>query len=107
MNQHEIVTVVVYDINVDDGSPPYDLGEYIAWLQAKMDSIPPEFRDAAEVDIYAGEFGSNLGYQIRYYRPKTQADRDQEAAKKAAWEVVKRVRELEQLAALKAKYENP
>ena len=102
------ITVTIYDYDNARSSPPGNLVEYIAWLQAKLNEIPEEFRPAARTDIYGSDsYGSGvLCYTIEYDRPETN---EEEAARENADRVkadAVRQRELATLAALRAKYES-
>lgn len=59
----------------DDGFPKYNatLREVIAWLQAKLKEIPPEYRDIARCEINSAiSYDSSYAtIEISYERPTT------------------------------------
>lgn len=95
---------VCVSLNVDRGSRPSCLLEFIKWMNSYAEQVPPEFRNETSIDLCGGhEEGHYI--EIWYRRPKTDADFAEERAKKVAREEKRKVDELSLLAELKAKYE--
>ena len=102
-------TCVIYDVDRYEGDwPSEQLGELIAWLGEKLESIPPECRDSATCEI-----GSISGYEgshyaticIQYRRPETDEEIAQREVEEAFQREYARQCELDTLSRLKAKYE--
>ena len=99
---------MVFDNEQYDGEwPPENAAECVAWFSRKLEYIPEEHRATAKIEIdsvggYEGEHYARI--QIYYDRPET----DDEMAERETYErryqeeVV--AKELQTLAALKAKY---
>ena len=101
------VTETVYDTTlIKSPSPPQNLSEHIRWLTEKLESIPEQFRDAAKVEIEATSSYDcpSLEYSISYERPETLAEKQNRIAKKTVISEATRLREIETLNRLKAKY---
>jgi hypothetical protein len=84
--------VIIYDIDrPNDQYPPENLGELIAWLYKKLQSIPIEFRDSATVEMGATEsYGCpDLSYEISYEEPET----DEETESRLDMEQVREYRQ--------------
>ena len=87
--------------------PPEDAKGFIAWFVGKAEAIPEEYRATATIEItsvilYGDEYAN---IKIHYSRPETDGEKERrEGQEKRTKEDIKD-RELQQLAALKAKYE--
>src|SRR3989442_328148 len=107
MNDHSHPErVVVFDNERYDGEwPPQNGPRFVAWFQARLDSVPEEFRGNVQIEV-----GSVSGYEdshyarieIYYDRPPTEAE---VRARKADAEN-RRARELLELRARVARLES-
>jgi hypothetical protein len=78
-----VIDAEQYDANF----PPSGLLKFSKWLQSKIDAIPEEYREKAEIEI-----GSISGYEgshyarisISYWRPETSAEIAERARKENA-----------------------
>lgn len=92
-----------------DGWPPENAEGFLAWFAEKIASVPEEYRASATVEIssrsgYDGDTSACLS--IQYLRPETPQEEQarQQAEQQDHW--LRETRERQQLAALKAKYED-
>lgn len=101
-------TVTVYDSSKNRGeSIPDGLADAIAWLQSKLDSIPPEHREAATLELRTEVFydSSSVAMEIEYSRPPTPEEiesrrrRAVENARKRADDLKQQAERAEQAAA--------
>lgn len=102
--------VVVFDGEQYDGEwPPEDATGCIAWFSEKLESIPPEYRSAAKIEIdVKGSYVNSCYARIEIYYDRTETD-DEENAREAENQrrrEAQKAQELRTLAALKAKYES-
>ncbi len=98
------VKQVIFDETLYDD---FTLPEFIDWLGKKLGEIPEPCRDKSDVTIYDenmyGESYARL--KISYLRPETAEERKDRLATERNREEFTRRREIQTLAALKAKYE--
>ena len=80
------VRVDVHDAYLRE-RPPMELLNFRAWLDAKMDEIPEEYRGSAEIDLLADSEGFSV-FGIYYLRPMN----DDEFAEHQAQERAKQQR---------------
>lgn len=99
-------TIEVYRYAATDDYPPFSLIDRIAWLQAKLDEVPDEFRKSARVAMEASEEYGDVfvEYSISYIRPETAEERAAEERIDAERQVVAEQLERGTLARLLAKY---
>ena len=101
--------IIVFDMaEYDEEWPPKELEGCIAWLQAKLEIIPPKYRKTAQIEFDSVENfgGSYARIRIHYLRPETAEELEARERQEKAVQSRIRARELKQLAELKAKYEN-
>ena len=104
MSKPVMVTIEVWNDNYIYGGPVI---EFIRELSEKVASIPPEFRDTAEIefDVEHGYYDSTSpSVRLFYRRPKTAAETE---ARKRRERIIKEHREnteREQLKRLQEKY---
>ena len=85
---------------------PTNLKECIEWLQERIESIPEQFRDSAEIemDVYE-EYGCPYQtYIIQYERPETKEERTRRRSIENMHKAEVRRVELNNLKRLKEKY---
>jgi hypothetical protein len=70
MTEHE-----VWEDLPDSYDYPGSLVKLIPWLQARLDSIPEQYRERAEVDLECGYEDEPKGLSIGYYRPENAQER--------------------------------
>ena len=102
------VEVTVFDDDPRNGDwPEGSLVEVIAWFQAKLESIPEEYRASAKCEI-ASEGGYDGDHtpciRITCSRPETAAETVAREAREAERAATTRARELETLRELQRKY---
>lgn len=102
------VNVTVFDKEEGDGEwPPEDASGFIAWFVGKIETIPEEHRAAAkiEIDSASGYEGDHYGHiEISYSRFETDEEEERREGEEKRYMENQKNRELQQLAALKAKY---
>lgn len=102
------IDVTVFDKEEYDGEwPPVDAKEFIAWFNGKIESIPEEHRATAKIEIESkSSYGdSYANIKISYPRPETDEEEERREEQERRIRGNQKDRELQQLAALKAKYE--
>jgi hypothetical protein len=62
--------VVVYEWSADDDMPD-NADEFLAWILAKIDLVPPQFRHAAKIDFDAEDDYGLAMLRMRVYYPKS------------------------------------
>lgn len=58
----------------DEGFPPSGLLDFSKWLQSKIDAIPEEYRETAQIEIESVSSYEDTHYasiSINYWRPET------------------------------------
>jgi len=104
------VRVTVYDgeeFSHGGDWPPGNLAEAIAWLQERLDSVPPEYRDVVKVDfdsVSDGYGGHEAGIKIHYIRPETDEEMAARQARERRDAELRRQQEIQTLKTLQAKY---
>lgn len=99
----------IYGSIIDNNNYENDkVVDFIEFLQETLESIPPEYRSNAEIDIdsvggWEGEHHSEL--TITYSRPETDAEMQERLASYERERLQRENNERGALAALKAKYE--
>lgn len=70
-----IVKVKVYEKGIFDDVPT-NAKDFMLFFQEKLDSIPSEFKDSAEIEIEANPYYDSaiLGIEMYYFRPKTDSE---------------------------------
>lgn len=100
--------VTVFDKEQYDGEwPPTDATECVAWFAGKLETIPPEYRATAKVEIESVASYEDSHYArivIRYDRPETDDEMEDREAEELRRQEAQKAQELRTLAALKAKY---
>jgi hypothetical protein len=93
-----------------DGEPmPHLIMEFIPWLIAKLESIPPDHALSAEIDaeVYYGyEDGSCADFTIFYFRDETDEEMSAREQNESRVLEAQKEQDLILLSQLKAKYEN-
>lgn len=100
-------TVVVLESEQYEGEwMPSDLTAAVAWLSGKLESIPPEHRGSAtvEIDSTTRYDSSYASISIQYARPETEEEVAARETELARHQDAARDRELQTLRALRAKY---
>lgn len=102
--------IIIFDQEQYDGEwPPENAMKCLAWFSAKVEDIPQEFRSTAKIEIegfggYEGSAYANI--KITYVRPETDEEVAERELKESNQKSQQELRERQQLAALKAKYED-
>ena len=89
--------------------PPEDAAGALAWFQAKLTDVPPEFRGTARIEIGSEESdgSSKATIEVSYTRPETDDEEVEREGQIAARAESRRAEELRTLAALQTKYGKP
>lgn len=90
----------------DGGGPPEDAAGFIAFLQARLDEIPDEFRPTAKIELGTNSsFGDYYGsLEMTYTRPETADEIAERLARHADTKARKDAADRAQFEALKAKF---
>ena len=93
----------------DGDWPPTDAPGFFAWVQAKMNDAPAEWRSTfrIEVDSTSRYDSTYATIELSYVRPETDAEEAEREIHAAAQQVHRREQELRTLAELQAKYGKP
>lgn len=77
------ITVKVFDSEDSPGAIPGNAVEFVAWLSRLVESVPPEFRGSATVELGSFEsYGdSEWTFRVSYVRPEN----SEEATRRAAY----------------------
>lgn len=109
------IDVTVFDgdneyLRDDSDWPLRDPASFLAWFAAKVALIPPEFMDAAYINLSGhgdDDYGSRYGsISIGYKRLETDAEMAAREEKERHYVQAERERERRQYEHLKAKFEN-
>jgi hypothetical protein len=108
MNTMKDIRVTIFDQEkYGDDWPPTNALLCIKWFQAKIDSVPDEFKGSVSIDI-----DSTTSYDcdyaeidMYYYRPETLQEEAIRAAEISSRDKLEEQRELRVLEELKKKYE--
>ncbi len=88
--------------------PPKPANEYISWFQARLNEIPTEYRNTAEIEINSqrpNTFETDRAYiQITYYRPETDEEENIRLTNENHRKEQQRLTELRTLTELHTKY---
>ena len=93
----------------DAGFPTDDAVGFAAWLSNLIEQVPPEHRHTAKLEISSVGSYEDTHYAtvtFLYSRKETDEEEAERESKEAQTSAIQRNRELQQLAALKAKYES-
>lgn len=105
MNTNKCIVAWEEDVTYILPSAP---AEFMAFWQDKLDKVPGEFKDTAEIEVSADSFYDSISIAcvVSYTRPESLSE--EEARKKDELAGAKRAvdRELARLRELKAKYPN-
>lgn len=99
---------VLENLEFSQADCPEDLNNFIDWITEIRDGIPEQFKQDARIDIDPcpdGYGGAELTIEVWYPRPETRSEGDKRRAASKAKADAHKQGELEQLARLKAKYE--
>jgi hypothetical protein len=103
MSERRDITVSVFSDRVDEEQST--LKELIKFLQAKLDSVPAEYRDSVMAELETDFESSYASIDIYYKRQETDEEMNERIAKRAAHEAQREAAARREYEILKKRFE--